>query len=271
MGEGSMRQATPSDADRPGSARRERAELVDHLEALLEPIMAVLGLVFLALVIVDLAQPPLPPGDQALIDAGTNAIYAIFIVDFAVRFALVPSKGAFLRDNWLIALSLVLPAVRAFGALRALVALRSIQLVRFVGGANRGLRALRAIVGRHRLAYLGIVSALVVLFGAAGVVLFERPVAASPVGTFSEALWWSATLITTINIGEDPVTAPGRLIALLLRVYAISVFAYLAGSVASYFVSRGDDALGSEGEAPSVGGTARAPAVRGAPAPPDGR
>lgn len=229
-----------ADAERPrrAVASDERMELLRHIAALADPILAALGVVFLGLALADLLGPELAPADARLVDGAVNAIWALFAVDFLLRVAIAPDRRVYLRQNWLIALSLVMPFLRVVQGLRALVALRSIHLVRGLSGANRGLRTLLKVTRGRQLAYLLAISILLTFFGAAGVLWFERGTAESPLRSFAEALWWSATLITTINSSDDPVTLGGRLIAIGMRLYAISVFAYLAGSFASFFAAR---------------------------------
>ena len=47
-----------------------------------------------------------------------------------------------------------------------------------------------------------------------------------------------ATLITAIGGGFEPVTLEGRLVTLLLVVWALGVFGYVTAAVASYFVGK---------------------------------
>jgi len=51
----------------------------------------------------------------------------------------------------------------------------------------------------------------------------------SPFANFWEALWWATTVVTTINVGIEPTTVEGRIVGLLLRVFGLGVFGYLAG------------------------------------------
>lgn len=60
----------------------------------------------------------------------------------------------------------------------------------------------------------------------------------SPFANFWEALWWATTVVTTINVGIEPTTVEGRIVGLLLRIFGLGVFGYLAGSIASFLVGR---------------------------------
>lgn len=130
--------------------------------------------------------------------------------------------------------------------MRAVYALRSLALVRAVLGANRAARAVAQILGRGGFQYVLAIVFVAALVGAGAVSFFERTVPGSALGRFPEALWWSAALVTTVNTDLDPVTVEGRVIALLLRVLALAVFGYIAGSIASFL-------LGEEAPRPGQG------------------
>ena len=229
-------------------ARSERAELLDHLQALLEPLMVVLGFVFLALLLVDYAGLTLSGRQRVWFERTMTGIWVAFLADFLIRLVVAPSKLRFLRANWLTALSLALPFLRPLRVLRALRAVRSLSLVRLVGGVNRGMRVLRRVTRGRQFAYVGALTVLVVLAGAVGVLFFDRSVDGAPIQTFGDALWWSATMVTTINNEAYAVSAEARVIAVLMRVYAVSVFGFITASIASYLVGREAEArAGPEG------------------------
>jgi voltage-gated potassium channel len=56
--------------------------------------------------------------------------------------------------------------------------------------------------------------------------------------SYGEALWWTATVITTIGPEYWPRTLEGRTLAFLLFVYAFAIFGYITATIASYFVSQ---------------------------------
>jgi voltage-gated potassium channel len=178
--------------------RLERLDALEQLEALLRTPMLVLSFAWLAIVLAELAW-----GSSRLLEVFGTAIWIVFVLEFGLRFALAPEKLPFLRSNWLTVLSLLAPAlrmVRALRALRAARALRGLRLVRIVGTANRGMNALRASLGRRGLGYVVLLTALVALLGAGGMLAFEP--ASEVEGSFTsygEALWWTAMLLTTMG------------------------------------------------------------------------
>jgi voltage-gated potassium channel len=182
-------------------------------------------------------------------------IWVIFIGDFMIRFVIAPSKPTFLRNNVIILLALILPALRMFRVLqvfRVLRAARGLRLLKIVGTANRSMNALRRSLGRRGLGYVLLVTLAVALLGAAGMLVFEpaREVK-SGFETYADALWWTAMLLTTMGSGFWPVTAEGRVLAFLLSVYGIVVFGYITASFATFFIGR--EAQDHEGEVLGIG------------------
>ena len=232
--------------------RDERFELLEHLQATLEPAMATLGLVFLGLLLLDYAAIDLGDRGHVWLDRALQAIWAIFLLDFGVRFIVAPAKLRFLRENWLGALSLALPFLRPLRALRAARALRSLSLVRLLGGVNRGMRVLRRVTRGRQFAYVGALTLLVTAAGAVGALFFDRDTEGTTIRSFGDALWWAAALVTTVNSEKYAVSPEARIIAILIRVFAVSVFGFVTASIASYLVGRDVEERAPTGEGESA-------------------
>jgi voltage-gated potassium channel len=84
-----------------GAEEPARSAALDELEDWLEEPVAWLGLVWLGLLVVETVW-----GSHPLLDFLVYAIWAIFIVEFGLRFVLAPAKREFLRRNWLTVISL---------------------------------------------------------------------------------------------------------------------------------------------------------------------
>jgi voltage-gated potassium channel len=194
--------------------------------------------------------------------AGT-IIWAIFILDFAVKFILAPDKTDYPKSNWLTALSLLVPALRVFRifrifrVLRAARAVRGLRLFRVLTSLNRGMKSLGASFGRRGFSYVVALSLIVVFAGAAGILAFEN----EPTGgikTYGDALWWTAMMITTIGSEYFPKTAEGRVLCFIPALYGFAVFGYVTATLATFFVGR--DAEHKESE---IVGAADINALRG--------
>ena len=200
--------------------------------------MVVLGFAWLVLLVLEFTR-----GLSPFLENVNLVIWAVFLVDFFTRLWLAPRRLAYVRTNWLTALALALPALRVFRVVRVVKALRmaravrGARLLRVVGSMNRGMRTLHRTMGRRGFGYVVLLTAIVTLVGAAGIYGFERP----PDGAlddFGAALWWTAMIMTTMGSEVWPRTPEGRLLCLLLAVYAFAVFGYVTATIASFFVAR---------------------------------
>lgn len=217
--------------------RAERASLVRRLEARLDRPLAVLGLLWLVLLVVELTRGLNPP----LVRIGL-AIWAIFLADFVLKFALAPAKIRYLRRHWLTAVSLVLPALRAVRVVRlvrAARAARGLRLLRLLTSWNRGMRALGRSMRRRGFGYVMLLILLVLISGAAGMHAFER--GAAPERGFDDygaARWWTAMILVAMGSEYWPRTPEGRFLCLLLALYGFTMFGYVTATLATFFVMR---------------------------------
>lgn len=183
----------------------------------------------------------LSPWLQALNDT----IWGAFIVQFLVEFAAAPQKRVYLRKQWITALSLALPALRLLRLVRvarlarAARAARGLRLARLLGTMNRGMRLVALGFKRRGLGYLVVLTVVIAATGAAGMYRFELEAPGGPgFPDYGTALWWTAMLLTTMGSEYWPQTPEGRLLCLLLAVYASAVFGYVTAAIAAYFVDR---------------------------------
>jgi voltage-gated potassium channel len=231
------------DAPLTPNLRRERWKLTARMARALEAPMLALSALWSALLIVEFTRG-LSPGLQTLSDA----IWLAFVAQFAVEFLAAPAKRVYLRKQWVTALSLALPAFRLVRLARvARVARlarlpRGLRLVRLLGAVNRGMRTLAVGFRRRGLGYLTLLTVLVTLTGAAGMYRFELDAPGGPgFADYATALWWTAMLLTTMGSEYWPRTGEGRVLCLLLAIYAFAVFGYVTAAIAAYFVGRDQD------------------------------
>lgn len=209
----------------------------------LEGPMLLLSVVWSVLLVIEFTRG-LSPRLQALNDV----IWLTFVVQFAVEFVTAPSKRVYLRKRWVTALSLALPALRLLRLVRVARvgrlarAARGARLPRLLGAMNRGMRTLAIGFRRRGLGYLILLTLLVAVTGAAGMYRFELDAPGGPgFPDYVTALWWTAMLLTTMGSDYWPRTPEGRLLCLLLAIYAFAVFGYVTAAIAAYFVGRDKD------------------------------
>lgn len=229
-----------------------RRRLLHDLEDKLETPLLILGVIWLILLIVELIS-----GLTPFFEAVSYVIWGIFVVDFIVKFSLAPAKLPFLKSHWLTMLSLLVPALRVFRfarvirLLRLSRGLRGIRLFRVITSFRRSMASVGGLLGRRGFGYVVILTLIVVVLGAAGMVAFESEVD-SPVApkTFWSALWWTAMLVTTIGSEYWPQSVEGKLLTLILSIYSVAVFGYIAATIATYFI--GQETQTTSSEAPTA-------------------
>ncbi|MGQ9371479.1 ion transporter [Azospirillum sp. A39] len=230
---------TDRDRERRAVTRR-RLTLLHQLEDWLETPMIVLGLLWLVLLAVELTE-----GLSPFLETVGTAIWALFVGEFLLRFALAPDKLRFLGRNILTLVSLAVPALRLLRGLRVLRLARGLRLVRVLGSLNRGVKATRAGLGRRGFGTVVAVSLVLTLVGAAGMTALERG-QGGPFDSYSESLWWTARIMMTIGPEAWPVTPEGRVLSLVLALYGYVLFGYVAASLTSLFVGRDAEDPGAE-------------------------
>jgi voltage-gated potassium channel len=169
-------------------------------------------------------------------------IWIGFCGEYLVKLFLAPSRPAYIRQAWfnlaIIILSppFVVPdSLQAARSLRAVRIVRLMRLVRAFAVAGMGLRLLRGLLRHHRFQYVLLVAFAVVGLGAIAIYVVESGSNAA-VDSIGDALWWAVVTATTVGYGDvSPVTAEGRLIAVVLMITGIGVIGVFTATVASLF------------------------------------
>ncbi|HLL44241.1 MAG TPA: ion transporter [Segetibacter sp.] len=212
----------------------ERKKLLTSIEKLLEGPMIFLGFVWLILLVIELIW-----GLNKPLEYASLTIWVIFIVDFIIKFILAPGKVAFLKKNWLTAISLLIPALRVFRIVRfvrLLRGLRGIRLVRIVSSLNRSMNSLGATMKRRAAGYVLMITLIVTFAGAAGMYALENP---NPgFNSYGMALWWTAMRVITAGNEFNPATPEGRGLAFLIAVFGYTIFGYVTATFATFFIGR---------------------------------
>jgi voltage-gated potassium channel len=213
--------------------------------------MLILSFIWFLVVIAELVN-----GISAFLLVLGTALWALLIMHFCLRFAIVVDKKTFLRRNWLFILAIavpmlrLLPFVQTLPLARALTATFGIQVVWILASADQGLRSLRRAMGRRGVGYALTFTAIVLMAGAAGMLHFEN---ASPdpqgIHSYPRAIWWVAMQITTIGSGYQPITRGGLALCLGISVFAAAIFGYLTAVFATVIIGR--DAADPKSEIPN--------------------
>ena len=214
---------------------RERKQLLTRIENLLDGPLIVLGFIWLVLIIVELLFDPNP-----IIETISYVIWIIFILDFLLKLFLAPKKGAFIKSNLLTLISLIIPALRilrVFRVLRILRFSRGLRLVKIVGSLNRGIKALSATMERRAFGYVMLLTTIIVFAGSAGMYAFEKDIDGG-LNDYGTALWWTTMIMTTLGSEYWPQTPEGRVLCVILSLFAFAIFGYITATIATFFLGR---------------------------------
>jgi hypothetical protein len=95
---------------------------------------------------------------------------------------------------------------------------------------------------RDRLVGIGVMTVAIDLVCAVLALLFEQHGAQSQIKTFGSALFWTSTQLLTVSSSlQDPVTTAGRVLDVLMEIYAVSVVASISGSLGAFLIRRGHE------------------------------
>ena len=198
----------------------------------------------LPLLLLEVVASRLSETDRTFLFIVSVLVFVAFAIDYLVELAVTYNRPLYVRTQWaslIIVISQLLAILPALGFL----------------GILRGARALRVIGTLSRVIGIGAASreqgrrffkerAASVAFGVAGFTLITSAVAftvAEDVGegrrihSFFDALWWSASTITTVGYGDIyPVTAAGKLVAVFTMVVGVSTLAVVTARIAQFLV-----------------------------------
>ncbi len=213
--------------------RAERYRLVAEIEGVLDGPTTYLALLFAALLVTELALTAQHMTVPTVLGWIQLAIWAVFVVHFVLGITISPDRGRYLRRNWLTALSLVVPFLRAFRLLRAIRVVRAMNSLRVLAGFNRAARSMRGALAWSRAGYAAGLAVTAAFLGSAILLMFEADAPKSQITGYAEALWWASATLTTVGAASEPVTLGGRIVGLVIMLGGLVLLGYVAGVLAA--------------------------------------
>jgi voltage-gated potassium channel len=168
-------------------------------------------------------------------------ICIILFSDFIVRFRKCDNKKIFLRNNMLdilgmIPLIFIAPTVsQASSIIRYF---RIFGLLRIFGLFKNELTRIDTFFRETQLDY-GIITLLLILITGT-VIFYFLEVGVNPhINNFYDALWFVIISMTTVGYGDiSPVTAGGRIVAVIIIISGIIFFGFFTASITLYLTKK---------------------------------
>ncbi len=181
------------------------------------------------------------------------ASVAVFTVEYLLRLWVVAERAEYRRPilgrlrylltplailDLLAILPLYLPFVIPFD-LRYLRMLRMLRMAK-LGRYSRSLRILREVLADRKNELLAAASLLVAVIVMASGLMYAVEHEAQPTvfTSIPATMWWAVATLSTMGIDIRPVTPVGKLLASLIAICGILLFALPAGIVSSGFVEK---------------------------------
>jgi voltage-gated potassium channel len=196
----------------------------------------VLSFAYIAVYVTPIYWYPISPWLETTCRIAEYAIWAFFIIDYAVQFSLASDRRYFFRHEWLTLVFVVFPFFRPVRAVRGVLFIRQASTKK-----KSLVRSLPGIIGSMAI--------LLVVIAGAAVLNAERFAPHATITTPSDALWWAITAITTSGGGNlAPVTNEGRIIAAFLLIFGLGLLTSMTGYVASWVLHQFNVARGEPAE-----------------------
>jgi voltage-gated potassium channel len=213
-------------------------------KSITESIIGVLAVVSIVLVAIE-TLVALSPGALWGLYAADLLICIVFAFDFIRRVRGSERKSHYFWTHSYEILAMI-PAVALYGLgmIPALsVAFRSIRLVRVIRAILllTRMRRLFSTSGgffqRSNLLTMFAITFAIIFIAAFIVLACETGTEKAQITTFSDAVWWSITTVTTVGYGDIvPHTAVGRMVGMVLMVVGIGVMAAFISQVSATLV-----------------------------------
>ncbi|MFF1394072.1 potassium channel family protein [Streptomyces sp. NPDC058287] len=189
----------------------------------METPLTLAALLFLASYAIRVLGHGLPDAVRDACLAVTSAAWAVFVLDFAIRWRHSGKGLSFVRHHWLDAVVVVLPL------------LRPLQVVRTYDAVRRRHEEPRLSLHARVATYAGLSASLLGFAAALAVYQVERGQPHATIRTFGDSVWWACSTLATVGYGDVvPVTALGRLVAVALMACGLALLGAITGSFSSW-------------------------------------
>ena len=167
------------------------------------------------------------------------AVLVLFVLLFASRWWICDNRQAYLKQNWLDLVLIVLlasPLLRIFSALRVMRLMPALRIGALLRANRQRLLRLVIISQESFPAAMTLVFGFVFVFGSS--VYFIEHGVNEQFGSINDGLWWAFVTLTTVGYGDVyPMTAAGRIVAVFTMIFGIALYSLVVANL-TFFVEQ---------------------------------
>ena len=170
-------------------------------------------------------------------------ICMVFLLDFAIRFWRAPSRTHYFigQGGWLDLIGAIpgVPGYSWTAFLRLARLNRFVRIFKHLQGKDRDqiYREARQNPAETALLSMTITAFALITIASLTILRLERGAVGASILTGRDAFWWSMVTVTSVGYGDYvPITFGGRILAVVLMIFGIGIFAVLTSFMASRIV-----------------------------------
>ncbi len=203
-------------------------------------IMAFLSLAIATILIVQLTLK-LGYNSEIILTNIASTIWAIFVIDFVIRFFISTDKKIFIKNN-IIDLISIIPFHTFFILLsnlgvfhlgsKYIILLKLVMVLRIVAIVKRSNSNFYRFMRTNNFSYTLFIALIIIFLSSIAMSYFEK-------WNIGDSLWWSIVTVTTVGYGYIcPKTFSGRIVASILMIFGIGFIGSLTSTLSTYFIKK---------------------------------
>lgn len=202
------------------------------MDSWVDPLLFFLAAISIPMLIVQTGDPS--PQDRTLIADISWFIWGAFAVNFVVRMLIAHDRRAELRALSMDLILIIGQPIIAIGEREAGAGLAFVRLFVVLSKSVRKGRVARRSGQKLRSQPFRVVAFIVPFVWLTSAALVQRfEVETGTIGSYGDALWWSAVTMATVGYGDiSPKSEAGRIVAILTMIVGIGMFSLITAKLA---------------------------------------